>query len=43
MTPPPPEAPVWSVRVQGERVKSPGVRWEKGVPAGRSASSRSKA
>ena len=41
MVPPPPGAPVWSVRCHGVRTKRPGARSESGAPSGRSSSSRS--
>ena len=43
MTPPPPAAPVWSVRCHGVRTKRPGARSASGAPAGRSSSTASNA
>ena len=34
MTPPPPGAPLWSVRFHGVRMKRPGARSASGAPAG---------
>src|SRR5262245_4791043 len=43
ITPPPPGAPLWSVRFQGVRVNTPGGRNDSCSPGGRSFSSCSRA
>ena len=43
MTPPPPGAPLWSVRLHGVRVKRPAARSANGAPAGSASSTASKA